>query len=89
MKLIKYPSRTEWAEILKRPSLDTENLFDTVRSIIDRVKDEGDRAVKEYEAVFDKVELSNIVVTEEEWTEGIANVGEELKAAITLAKKNI
>ena len=31
MKLIKYPSRTEWAEILKRPSLDTENLFDTVR----------------------------------------------------------
>lgn len=89
MKLIKYPSRTEWAEILKRPSLDTENLFDTVRSIIDRVKAEGDRAVKEYEAVFDKVELSTIVVTEEEWTEGIANVGEELKAAITLAKKNI
>jgi hypothetical protein len=31
------------AEILRRPALDTENLFDTVRSIIDRVKAEGTR----------------------------------------------
>ena len=34
---------------LKRPVMNTENLFDTVRAIIDRVKTEGDRAVLEYE----------------------------------------
>jgi histidinol dehydrogenase len=34
MKLIKYPDRSQWNEILKRPVLETENLFDTVRNII-------------------------------------------------------
>ena len=38
MKLIKYPSKEQWAELLKRPALNTESLFDTVRSIIDKVK---------------------------------------------------
>ena len=27
MKLIKYPDRSQWNEILKRPVLETENLF--------------------------------------------------------------
>ena len=30
MKLIKYPSKEQWAELLKRPALNTESLFDTV-----------------------------------------------------------
>lgn len=58
MILINYPPREQWTEILRRPALDTENLFDTVRSIIDRVKAEGDKAVLDYEARFDKVELA-------------------------------
>ena len=32
MKLIKYPSKEQWAELLKRPALNTESLFDTVRT---------------------------------------------------------
>lgn len=52
MKLIKYPDRSQWNEILKRPILETENLFDTVRNIINRVRAGGDRVVMEYEAVF-------------------------------------
>lgn len=31
MKLINNPDRSQWAEILKRPVMNTENLFDTVR----------------------------------------------------------
>lgn len=54
MKLINNPDRSQWAEILKRPVMNTENLFDTVRGIIDRVKSDGDRAVLEMEAKFDK-----------------------------------
>ena len=49
MKLINNPDRSQWAEILKRPVMNTENLFDTVREIIDRVKSDGDRAVLEME----------------------------------------
>ena len=45
MKLIKYPDRSQWNEILKRPVLETENLFDTVRNIINRVRAGGDRVV--------------------------------------------
>lgn len=83
------PDKSQWAEILKRPVMNTENLFDTVRSIIDRVKAEGDRAVLEYEDKFDKVKLNSLVVTEEEQKEADALVSEELKAAIRLAKQNI
>ncbi|MDD4418714.1 MAG: histidinol dehydrogenase [Bacteroides graminisolvens] len=89
MILINYPPREQWAEILRRPALDTENLFDTVRSIIDRVKAEGDKAVLDYEARFDKVELASLAVTEEEMQEAVKAVGVELKAAIYLAQKNI
>lgn len=89
MILINYPPREQWAEILRRPALDTENLFDTVRSIIDRVRAEGDKAVLDYEARFDKVELASLAVTEEEMQEAVEAVGVELKAAIYLAQNNI
>lgn len=89
MKQIKYPSREQWTDILKRPALNTENLFDTVRGIINRVRAEGDAAVIEYEATFDKAILTSLAVTEAELAEGVALVSEELKAAISLAKKNI
>lgn len=89
MILINYPPREQWAEILRRPALDTENLFDTVRNIIDRVRAEGDKAVLDYEAQFDKVELASLAVTEEEMQEAVEAVGVELKAAIYLAQKNI
>ena len=69
MKLINNPDRSQWAEILKRPVMNTENLFDTVRGIIDRVKSDGDRAVLEMEAKFDKAELTSLAVTEAELKE--------------------
>ena len=74
---------------MRRPALNTESLFDTVRGIIDRVRTEGDKAVIEYEATFDKAELTSLAVTNEELEEGVALVSEELKAAISLAKQNI
>lgn len=89
MKLIKYPDRSQWNEILKRPVLETENLFDTVRNIINRVRAGGDRVVMECEAVFDKAELTSLAVTSAEIEEAEKEVPIELKAAIYLAKRNI
>ena len=89
MKLIKYPDRSQWNEILKRPVLETENLFDTVRNIINRVRAGGGRVVMEYEAVFDKAELTSLAVTSAEIEEAEKEVPIELKAAIYLAKRNI
>ena len=89
MKLIKYPSKEQWAELLKRPALNTESLFDTVRTIINKVRAEGDKAVLEYEAAFDKVTLSALTVTSEEIQKAEGLISDELKSAITLAKRNI
>ena len=89
MILISNPDKFQWQEILKRPVMNTENLFDTVRSVIDRVKSEGDRAVLDYEKKFDKVVLTSLAVSEEEQQEAENLVSEDLKAAIRLAKQNI
>ena len=89
MILISNPDKSQWQEILKRPVMNTENLFDTVRSVIDRVKEEGDRAVLDYEEKFDKVVVASLAVSEEEQQEAENLVSEDLKAAIRLAKQNI
>ena len=89
MILISNPDKFQWQEILKRPVMNTENLFDTVRSVIDRVKAEGDCAVLDYEKKFDKVVLTSLAVSEEEQQEAENLVSEDLKAAIRLAKQNI
>ena len=89
MKIIEYPSRDTWREILKRPVLETVNLFDTVQKVINDVRNEGDSAVIAYESIFDKVNLDTLAVTEAEIAEGVALVDDDLKAAIVLAKNNI
>lgn len=89
MYLINNPDRSQWAELLKRPTLNTENLFDTVRGIINRVRAEGDVAVLALEEQFDKVKLTSLPVSAEEWQEAESLLTDELKAAIRLAKQNI
>ncbi len=89
MILIDYPDKSQWQELLKRPALNREDLFDTVRQIIDRVKVEGDEAVLHYECQFDQADLQTLAVSPEEWEEAEKEVDEDLKAAIQLAAENI
>lgn len=89
MKVIKYPSREQWDEILTRPALDVEQLRATVNSVLDKVRTEGDAAVKEFELAFDKVQLESVAVSEEEWIEAESLVSSDLKAALELAHENI
>lgn len=85
----KYPDKSLWSELLKRPLIASEPLFDTVRQLITKVKDGGDKAVLELEETFDKVQLSSLAVSPEEIHEAENLVSEELKQAILLAKNNI
>ena len=89
MEIIKYPGREEWSSLAKRPALDVTTLFDTVRSVLDDVRERGDEAVKEYEARFDKVNLSALCVSEEEMREAEHLVPDDLRQAIRRAKENI
>lgn len=89
MEIIKYPSPSQWGEILKRPALNTEYLFDTVREIIDRVRNEGDKALLELGEEFDNVRLTGLAVTGKEIDEADSQISIALKAALHLAKHNI
>lgn len=89
MILIDYPEKSQWQELLKRPVMNTESLFGTVQGIIDRVKAGGDEAVLQYEMQFDKVSLSALAVSSEEFDEAENLIDEELKATIRLAAGNI
>ncbi|MEE3484054.1 MAG: histidinol dehydrogenase [Bacteroidales bacterium] len=89
MKIYKYPAESEWAGLLARPTFDNATLFDTVRTVLNDVKEKGDDAVKAYELKFDKVNLSSLIVTDEEIKEAESLVSKELKESILLAKGNI
>lgn len=89
MKTIKYPEKETWGELLKRPALDTKFLERTVANILADVRDNGDAALRHCARHFDKVELDEFLVTEDEFLDADALVSQELKDAIAVAKANI
>ena len=89
MKKILYPNKSEWAEMLRRPVLNVETLFENVGTILKEVRANGDKAVIEYEERFDKVKLESLAVTDAEIKEAEKEVPIELKVAILLAQRNI
>ena len=89
MHIIKYPPKSEWSEIVKRPHLDVSQLNETVRNILNDVKSRGDEAVKHYEAMFDHADLEDLAVSESEINEAMQKVSAELREALELAHHNI
>lgn len=89
MKIYKYPSRKEWAQIIARPHIDAKELAGMVKNILDDVKANGDEAVKRYEKKFDHAELSSLSVSQFEIDEALAAISTELYEAMTFAHENI
>jgi histidinol dehydrogenase (EC 1.1.1.23) len=89
MKLIKYPSKSEWASLVARPQLDVSQLNAIVSDVLQDIKANGDEAVKRYEEKFDHAVLEHLAVTEEEIDEAMTLVSDELVAALHLAHHNI
>lgn len=84
-----YPSRDEWKSITARPPVDTYQLQDTVRTILEDVRLGGDDAVKRYEKKFDNASLDSLIVTEDEINEAVRQTPEVLLDALALAYDNI
>ena len=89
MRIIKYPSRNDWKEIIERPHLDVSQLNATVANVLQDIRTKGDEAVKFYEEKFDHVQLSSLAVSQEEMEKAGKLVSQELKDALTLAHGNI
>ena len=89
MNVIENPPREAWAEIPKRPAMDTRKLGDAVAEILEEVRSDGDAALREYSRRFDGVELQSILISEDEFAEAERAVPRELKDALAVAKANI
>jgi histidinol dehydrogenase len=68
---------------------DLNAVFPAVDDIIKQVADDGDAAVKKLTARFDKVELTDLRVSDEEIREAYRNIDDELLAALRFAKDRI
>ncbi|MFB6318269.1 histidinol dehydrogenase [Saccharicrinis sp. FJH54] len=89
MEVLRFPDRKEWDKITSRPDNDNSGVFDSVQSILDEVKAGGDNAVLKFGKKFDRADLDQLLVTENEIETASKLVDEELKDAIRLAAKNI
>ncbi|MBL7882926.1 MAG: histidinol dehydrogenase [Bacteroidia bacterium] len=89
MKTIKYPERSTWIELLKRPSIDSFSLEETVKTVLMEVRQNGDKAIRVYTKQFDKVDIEKTEVDASEFIQAEKNISIELKNAIQLAKANI
>ena len=78
-------------KLTSRSQIEYGDVQDRVLDIINNVKKNGDKAVFEYTAMFDKTELNsnNIKVTQAEIDEAYKKVDKELIEVIKRAKKNI
>src|SRR6186997_217036 len=89
IKVIKQPNKEDWQEIVKRPVFENTLLEKTVKKILEKVKDKGDKAVRKYTKEFDGVKLKKIIVSEKEIKAAENSLSQELKNAIQQAKSNI
>lgn len=89
MKIYNNPDKSLWADILKRPAIDTTTLFGTVGEILKNVKQNGDAAVREYVLKFDKSDATDFLVSEKEFQDADSQLDTDLKNAILMAKANI
>lgn len=89
MKIIRYPERGEWKKIVERPHLDVSQLNAIVKSVLDDIRVNGDKAVMTYEEKFDHVKLSSLAVSEAEIDEAMTLVSEDLLSSLRTAHHNI
>ena len=89
MKIIKYPRKEDWSQLVERPHLDVSQLNATVESVLKDVHQNGDKAVIAYEEKFDHAILSSLAVTETEIDEAMSLVSKELLEALRIAHHNI
>lgn len=83
------PDRSTWEEMLRRPVIDTTNLDDTVREILEDVRTGGDASVIKYTSRFDGITLDQLEVNPDDIAAAKSEVSDDLKAAIDEANRNI
>lgn len=89
LNIIKYPDKKDWQGLIRRPVKETMSLEKTVKKILQKVKDKGDKALKKFSKDFDGISPRKFLVNEKELRQSENLLSGDLKKAITQAKNNI
>jgi histidinol dehydrogenase len=76
-------------KVFSRSEIDIEAIRPQVSTIIQKVKEQGDQALLHYAQELDKVELSSLAVSPEEWQAGIDALEQKVKDALDYAMENV
>ena len=83
-------SADQQQQLLTRPAISaSDSISKTVAEILDNVKANGDAALREYSAKFDKTTVAALQVSEAEIAAAGERLSDELKQAMAVAVKNI
>lgn len=76
--------------LLMRPAISASaSISEIVRDVLTKVKEQGDEALREFSARFDKAQVENLRVTPEEMQAASDRLSESLKQAMAVAVGNI
>ncbi|MGB5460892.1 MAG: histidinol dehydrogenase, partial [Eudoraea sp.] len=89
MKKIFNPKKQDWPFILQRPTQTVKDIERTVMQIFNEVQAGGDKVLNKYTKQFDRVELTDLLASPDEFIEAETLVSDQLKVAIQTAKSNI
>ncbi len=89
MRVFEYPDKIEWKELIERPEVNQQDLSELVDTVFKNVAKNGDKAIRQYTAQFDGVDLLNPLVPEKELEQSREKISKDLLDAMTQASANI
>ncbi len=89
MKTITNPPKSQWPALCERPQIELDFLEGSIKNILNRVRKSGDEAVKELTLQYDKVQIDELTVADNEIADAVTQLSASLKSAILAAAKNI
>lgn len=83
-------TEAEQRQLLTRPAISASDRISAIISeILAKVRDDGDAALREYSARFDKVQVDSLRVSAEAIDAAAARLGDDIKQAMATAVRNI
>jgi histidinol dehydrogenase len=89
MKIISFPERSEWPDLLARPVQNSADIEQKIEPILRQVREKGDEALREFARQFDNVELTELAFAQDTINNAESQLDEPLKVAIRQAYQNI
>lgn len=86
---IKTLRKEEFSKYTKRIEMNSSDVLEPVQDIINNVRLNKDKALHEYTLKFDKADINDFKVSQEEIENSINNIDSKLKQALTDASENI